>query len=254
MGARQRVVFVEGERDSLDYRLYSTLFPDVSVIPKGSRRDVEGAVRSIRGASKLHWVKAFGIVDGDGDQTNPVPNTNGVTRIPFDSVESIYFDEHLQRRVVERKQKFNEPDDTGVDERLADARERALDAIRSTADDIAQRMALRELDRQWREGRPNAKATNWGEDIEIRLAAPAKLKEAKERLDALVESEDVSQYIREWPTKRTQIPSVIARALGLHDKEDYYRAVQRLLQDDASARQYVIELLGELPAGLLTSE
>ena len=59
LGARERVVFVEGERDSLDFHLYSKLFPDVSIIPKGNRRSVEGAVRSIREASDLHWVKAL---------------------------------------------------------------------------------------------------------------------------------------------------------------------------------------------------
>ena len=254
LGARPRVVFVEGERDSLDYRLYSTLFPDVSVIPKGDRKVVEGSVRSIRGAAELHWEKAFGIVDGDGDQAHPVPNADGVLRIPFDSVESIYLDEYFQRRIVERKQEFNEPGDADVGERVAEAREKALAAIHASVDEIAKRVAARELHKQWQRNRPNSKTVDWTRESKVTLEAPAALKKARGRLDALLEAEDVALYVREWPTKRTQIPSAIVQALGLRNKEEYYHAVQRLLQDDDSARQYVIELLGELPAGLVTPE
>ena len=65
IGARKKIVFVEGAATSLDATLYSVLFPHVSVIPKSSCRDVEGAVRSLRGVEDTHWVQAWGIVDND---------------------------------------------------------------------------------------------------------------------------------------------------------------------------------------------
>lgn len=66
LGARRKLLFIEGTERSLDKPLYSLVFPNVSVIPKASCRDVERVVTSIREAANFHWLKAFGIVDNDG--------------------------------------------------------------------------------------------------------------------------------------------------------------------------------------------
>jgi hypothetical protein len=41
------------------------LFPEISVIPKNNCRDVEHAVRGLRGAPQMHWIAAWGVVDND---------------------------------------------------------------------------------------------------------------------------------------------------------------------------------------------
>ena len=48
LGARRKMLFVEGVEGSLDMPLYSIVFPNVSVIPKGSTREVESVVSAIR--------------------------------------------------------------------------------------------------------------------------------------------------------------------------------------------------------------
>jgi hypothetical protein len=55
------MIFVEGTAQSLDAPLYSLLFPQVSVVPKDGCRDVEHAVRGLRGAGDIHWVSAWGM-------------------------------------------------------------------------------------------------------------------------------------------------------------------------------------------------
>ncbi|MEH2078530.1 MAG: AAA family ATPase [Nostoc sp.] len=65
LGARRKLLFVEGTERSLDKPLYSLMFPNVSVVAKSNCRDVEHAVSSIRDAGNLHWLHAFGIVDND---------------------------------------------------------------------------------------------------------------------------------------------------------------------------------------------
>ena len=50
LGARRKILFVEGTESSLDKPIYSLIFPEISVIAKGSCRDVERAVLSIRDA------------------------------------------------------------------------------------------------------------------------------------------------------------------------------------------------------------
>ena len=66
VGARRKILFVEGTETSLDKKMYSLIFPMVSMIPKGSCHDVERAVSGLRAGEGFHWLRAFGIVDGDG--------------------------------------------------------------------------------------------------------------------------------------------------------------------------------------------
>jgi ABC-type cobalamin/Fe3+-siderophores transport system ATPase subunit len=54
LGSKRRILFVEGDADSLDSRIYSLLFPKVTVVPKGGCSDVMAAVRGLRGAEELH--------------------------------------------------------------------------------------------------------------------------------------------------------------------------------------------------------
>ncbi|MBY5974508.1 ATP-binding cassette domain-containing protein [Ferrimonas balearica] len=93
LGSRRKVLFVEGTESSLDKPLYSLIFPMVSVVPKGNCREVENAVAGSRAGEELHWLRAFGIADGDGyDQTQiEEKRQRGVYALPFYSVEAIYF-------------------------------------------------------------------------------------------------------------------------------------------------------------------
>ena len=49
LGARKRILFVEGVKGSLDFSLYSVLFSNLSVVPKGGCRDVMEAVKGLQG-------------------------------------------------------------------------------------------------------------------------------------------------------------------------------------------------------------
>jgi ATPase subunit of ABC transporter with duplicated ATPase domains len=93
LGARRKILFVEGTEKSLDKPLYSLIFPQVSVIPKGSCRDVEFAVQGVSAGEQLHWLKAFGIVDSDGYDAATIMAKveKGIYAVPYYSVEAIYF-------------------------------------------------------------------------------------------------------------------------------------------------------------------
>jgi len=54
LGARRKILFIEGTESSLDKPLCSLIFPKVSIIAKSSCRDVEHAVAGIRDAAELH--------------------------------------------------------------------------------------------------------------------------------------------------------------------------------------------------------
>ena len=58
LGARRRILFVEGTPRSLDLPLYNALFPGLSVEPTGNCVDVQKAVSGLRGSNIHHHVEA----------------------------------------------------------------------------------------------------------------------------------------------------------------------------------------------------
>ena len=93
LGARRKILFVEGTENSLDNPLYSLIFPNVSVIPKGTSRDVEQAAAGVRAGEHFRWLRAFGIIDSDSndEESIAVKVSRGVFAVPYYSVEAIYF-------------------------------------------------------------------------------------------------------------------------------------------------------------------
>ena len=94
LGSRKRILFVEGDFDhSLDFPLYTALFPDLSVIPKGSCEEVQKAVLGLRGSSDIHDVEAFGLIDRDDRPDENVEKLveNGIFALEVYSAEALYY-------------------------------------------------------------------------------------------------------------------------------------------------------------------
>ena len=93
LGARRRILFVEGTTNSRDLSLYGALFPELSVIPKGSCNEVIRAVNGLRSSQEHHHVEAFGLIDRDDrerDETEKLAE-GGVFALDVCSVESLYY-------------------------------------------------------------------------------------------------------------------------------------------------------------------
>ncbi len=140
LGARRNILFVEGMGRSLDKTLYSLVFPDVSVVAKGSCRDVERAVFSIRDAGELHWLHAFGLVDNDCRPQSEVDRLRegGVYATAVYSVEGVYYHPEVQRRVAERHASSTGDD---FNKRIADANVAAIAAIALHVQRLSERVA-----------------------------------------------------------------------------------------------------------------
>ncbi|URQ60345.1 ATP-binding protein [Pantoea alhagi] len=93
IGAKEKVIFIEGINTSLDIGLYKTIFPDVSLIPKEGCEDVATSVRGIRSNDKLGWVNAFGLVDNDNKKPEEIDSlkTNFIFTLKYHSIESIFY-------------------------------------------------------------------------------------------------------------------------------------------------------------------
>ncbi len=247
LGARRKMVFVEGEesRTSLDKPLYSLVLPNVSVIAKGSCRDVEHAVRSIRASDQLHWLQAFGIVDNDGKSSSDIEELkqSGVYAVDVYSVESIYYAPNIQEKVVER---LTEAVGGDPETLLEQAKITGMDAVNFAFNHLSERAAEIKLRKRFLEHLPNRKKTDLSESIHVDLDSPSILAAERQELEEAIHRKDLSTIIQHHPVRESEVLPRIAKALGFKNRSAYEGAVLTLLKDDNETLQYVRELLGGL--------
>lgn len=95
LGSRKPILFVEGENNSLDITTYRCCYPDWTVIPKGSCKDVIQAVSSLRKLNDdmpLLNLECAGIVDLDGRDEQEIRRLNelGVHALPVSEIKNLF--------------------------------------------------------------------------------------------------------------------------------------------------------------------
>ena len=181
LGARRKILFVEGTESSLDKPLYSLLFPMVSVIPKGDCHEVERAVVGARSTEALLWLMAFGIIDSDGLDANQiaVKRCRGTYSLPYYSVEAIYFHPHVIRKIASRQASVTGDDGSLLAECAISA---GVAAIKDHAGRLSQKAAKKIIRKSILEQIPNDDDLLSGRDIEIANNSSATLEARKMEL------------------------------------------------------------------------
>ncbi len=102
LGSRRKILFIEGDDNSLDKALYALLFPDISIISKGGCEAVKSHVKEIKEAQNLHWIKAFSIVDKDqmDEQACDKLKAKGIYALNAYSIESLYYHQDIQKKAA----------------------------------------------------------------------------------------------------------------------------------------------------------
>ncbi len=232
LGARTKIVFIEGIETSLDYLLYSRVFPEVSVVPVGASVNVVNAVRTTRLLENFHGVVAFGLVDRDYRDANEVDELkrDGIFVVDGYAVESIYYDMQIQRMVAERT--LGKED---AARRLRSVEEAALKIFESAADRLCRskaeakrrRIALAKIDQM-----------DLDEEI-LELNGKEIVEGEKVKFDEYVQKRDLDSLIREYAIKKSGVLDRIARELGLFPRSVCESAVRQLLNENDAALRYV---------------
>ena len=245
LGARRKVLFVEGTEDSLDKPIYSLIFPEVSVVPKASCRDVEHAVSGIRDFAHLHWVHAFGIVDNDARGASEIAalQTKGIFALPVFSVESLYYHPEVQQRVAARHAAVTGDSAEG---RVADAKTAALEAIGPHVRRLSERAVEKSVREAIFRQLPRRAGISAGSPINISVNVARELRVEEERLQRAIAANDLVALLRRYPVRETPALGAIANRLGFQGRQQYESAVRKLLMDDAGALAFVKSLFGSL--------
>jgi ABC-type branched-subunit amino acid transport system ATPase component len=91
LGSRRPILFVEGDRSSLDLALYRCCYPDWTVVPRSSCTEVIHAVVTMRANADLTRITCSGIVDADHydeDDRNYLRDL-GIETLPVSEIENV---------------------------------------------------------------------------------------------------------------------------------------------------------------------
>ncbi|MEH2047538.1 hypothetical protein [Nostoc sp.] len=249
LGARRKLLFIEGTERSLDKPLYSLVFPNVSIVAKSSCRDVEHAVSSIRDAGNLHWLHAFGIVDNDRRTEADINRLKekGVYALSVFSVESIYYHPCVQSLVAQRYAVVTGDDAPTC---LANAKTAAIAAVQPHIQRLSERTAEKAIREKIFQHLPRREQIANGNPISISIDVVSVVTAERERLQNALDAGNLTEIISQYPIRETPALDKIAKELGCQNREQYEGAVQKLLMDDNEALTFVKSLFGTLESDI----
>ncbi len=92
LGSRKSILFVEGEKGSLDVQVYQLYYENFTVIPCGSCTKVIESVKGLRQNENLHNKMVFGLIDRDFRSTEKIDSlrTENIFCSSLNEIENIF--------------------------------------------------------------------------------------------------------------------------------------------------------------------
>ena len=248
LGSRKKILFVEGSSNSLDFRLYKILFPDISVIPKGSCEEVQKAVIGLRDSQDNHHVEAFGLIDRDNMPPENVKKLRekGVFALEVYAVESLYYCSDAIAAIADQQAESLNEDKNKL---IESANKQAIDALKINAE----RMTARRCERQVKE--KLSKSLNWEMIIDnptqsIKISINNPFTDELKHFNKLVEEENLNELIDRYPARESGAFEIIAKSLRCLKKKDYERRVITQIQGDNELAEKLKKRIGPLSSRL----
>ena len=234
LGSRKKILFVEGQRGSLDVSLYSVLFPTLSVNPIGSCEEVQKAVLGLRGSQEIDDAEVFGLIDRDnrGDKDIEKLAEKGIFALKVYSVEALYYCSDAIDAVARQQASSRGIDANGL---VKSAKQQVIEELKDQQ--LAERMAARRCERQIQElalsNIPNWKSIR--ANAAQRICVPIDPQVYLEELDyfnELVKGANIDQLIARYPLRDSRVFEIIATTLKCQNQEDYQRMILVQIEND----------------------
>jgi len=244
VGTRRPVLFIEGDRGSVDLTVYSSQYADYLVIPIGSCEAVIHSVTSFKTNPALHRLEVRGIVDADDRDTNEISRLNqrGIHALQVCEVENLLLLPNVFLALAELLLCIDPP---GLLNRLFS--EVVADA-NSNLDLAAVRFAIRQIDKRLKSVEITARdSTSLGVAYQNQISSIdplALFNDFKSRLAKSIADADLPMILKLYDNK-----GLLARAssiLGLKSRNELLDKVRRHLGAGATSR-FSDELARALP-------
>lgn len=254
LGARKVILFVEGEPQSLDQRLYSALFPNITVQTSQNYDGVIKAVKGLQETTTNHDIKAFGLIDRDDRDDQQVANlaNEGIQALVAYSVESLYYCSDAIRAVANRQAATL---NMNPSEMARYAKRKAIASLEEEGkpEDMAKRLCIRKVRKQFKR-QINSDTIIGDENGDITLTVKSPYQDELNRFKELLANENLEAIVARYPIRRSRAPKAIAEALHLKNAKDYQQALLALIPKDQvladTLRKRIPSLTAEIEAYL----
>jgi AAA domain, putative AbiEii toxin, Type IV TA system/Protein of unknown function (DUF4435) len=245
VGSRKPILFVEGERGSLDVTIYRHQYADFTIVPIGSCEVVIRSVATYKGSAGLHWLEAKGLVDADHRTADDVADllAKQVSVLPVAELENILL---LPEVFVTLADALLCTDSV---KRLNDLTERVVQTARAHLDQVSARYTARQLDQSLK------KVAHTASDLATLLASyraeiaridPETIfNEFKKELEGAISRQKLDAILGRYDNKG--LLSLASNVLGLKGARELMERVERLLGDDEKGENLRTALSKVLP-------
>ena len=250
LGSRRKILFVEGDSgSSLDFPLYTALFPDISVISKGSCEEVQKAVLGLYDSQDVHDIEAFGLIDRDNRPKENVEKLSekGVFALKVYSAEALYYCSDAIATVARRQTESFGGD---PNELIESAKQKVIEVLGKHA----QRMSARRCERQIRErflsDVPDTESIIDKPTQSICVSIDTLYLDELNRFNKLIDGGELDRLVARYPLRESSAFEVLARALKCPTKKDYEQMVIKLIGKDNELTEKLKKRIGRLSAKL----
>ena len=234
LGSRKKILFVEGEHQSLDKPLYEVLFPDISIVAKGGCDEVVNAVKGLRNSPSHHRIEAFGLIDKDCRSEVEIAQLaeGGVYALDVYSAESLYYCSDAIDAVARHQAKHLGFVAKEISQSVVFGALTAINQDRTLAGRMAARRSERLIRNRIQIQLPDWKSIQESNESQITIIIDSPYNEELSRFNALVADEKLDEIIAGYPIRESQVIGQMVSALHI-SIEHYERLLPRLVRDDA---------------------
>jgi hypothetical protein len=245
LGSRKPVLFCEGEKENLDFLLFSHVYDDFAVVPCGSCGDVIHATTTFSRMKILHDLECRGIIDRDYRTDEEVEHIRkmGVHALDVSEIENVLLTEPVLRVVAENLLL----DPASI---ILQAKEIVFRRLKDEKDRLALRMTralveskLGNFDTKAQESSGlEADLQSYIREIDIQGLYTSNLK----RIDEVIATQDYLSALRIYNQKG--LLAEIARLFD-YNQRNWVDYVRRLLTKDRtpSIRKALLQVLPSFP-------
>ena len=236
---------MEGDSNSLDLSLYTALFPDLSVVPKGSCEKVQKAVLGLRGSQGIHYVEAFGLIDRDNRNDEEIEELakNGIFALNVYAVEALYYCPDAIADIARKQAKLRAED---ITELITLAKQETLEVLKKHAEEMAVRRCERQIHKRILSHVPNRKLIMANPTQSISVSIDSPYLDELNCFNKLVEDGDLDQLVKRYRLHKSNAFEILARALGCKNKRDYEQMVRVQTREDNELAGKLKERIGPL--------
>lgn len=247
IGSRKKVLFTEGEKGSIDYFIYQTLYPEFFIVPCGSCTKVIESTKAIKDNPSLHHLDAQGIIDTDYRTEKELNSLteSGIFHANVAEIENIFCVKEVIE-IIAKHQGLNEQEKYGeVVKCIMDVLANNLDCQISTRTALEIQFKLSQLNNKPK----NKTDLLTGCETLIKSINIEELYKKNETLyKTIIKDEDLTNALRFYNNKG--LPKIIAKLFGFAP-EGYIELIHRLLQSDLKKplidafKKYMPKIKGE---------